>query len=36
LSWSFSQEGALRLWTCEGCARANLDKIEMGWAIERW
>jgi hypothetical protein len=36
LSWSFSHEGALRLWTCDGCARANLDKIEMGWAMERW
>ena len=36
LSWSFSQEATLLLWTCEGCARANLDKIEMGLAIERW
>jgi len=36
LSWSFSQEENLRLWTCEGCARANLDKIEMGLAMARW
>lgn len=35
-SWSYAMEGQMRCWTCDVCARENLDKIEIGLAMDRW